>query len=75
MKDNVVELRCITKLPLDPNRVLRRALEAGMTECVVVGFTSDGEEYFASSVSDGGGALWHLARAQHRLLQLPDQES
>lgn len=72
--DNVVELRVITSLPLDPNRVLRRALESGMTECVVIGYTKDGGEYFASSVGDGGDVLWHLERAKHKLLKMADDD-
>jgi hypothetical protein len=71
---NVVTLPVITTLPLDPNRVLRRALEAGMTEVVIIGYTKDGEEYFASSVGDGGSVVWHLERAKHKLIKMADGE-
>lgn len=71
--DNVVDLPVITTLPLDPNRVLRRALEAGMTEVVVIGYTKAGDEYFASSVGDGGAVVWHLERAKHKLIRMADE--
>lgn len=71
---NVVDLPVITTLPLDPNRVLQKALESGITEVVVLGFTKDGQEYFASSVSDGGAVVWHLERAKMKLLRLVDEQ-
>lgn len=71
---NVVELDLITKLDIPVERILRRASEAGLTEVVVIGFDADGGEYFASSVSDGGGVLWHLERAKLKLLRTVDSE-
>lgn len=70
---NVVELNNITTLDLDPERVLSRALREGLSQVVIVGFDKDDNEYFASSVSDGGSIIWHLERAKHRLLFLADQ--
>lgn len=68
---NVVDFTGITRLDLDPERVLAKA--AGqLASVIVVGFDKDGEEFFASSVSDGGEALWILQRACHKLLSLPD---
>lgn len=70
---NVVPLNCITTLPLDPNRVIRRALESGLTEVVIVGYTKDGNEYFAASIGDGGDVIWHLERAKLKLLRMADE--
>lgn len=70
---NVVHLPVITTLPLDPNRVLRRAWERGLTEVVVVGYTKDGEEFFSSSIGDGGDVIWHLERAKLKLLKMADE--
>lgn len=68
----VVNLDNITKLDLDPDRVLNGAL-AKLESVVIVGFDKDGDEYFASSVADGGTALWLLERMKMKLLQVPDE--
>lgn len=70
---DVVEFTGITRLDLPPERILNRAIEAGMTEVVVCGFDADGKEYFVSSLADGGDALWHLERAKHRLMNMADE--
>jgi len=68
----VIELDVVTSLDLPPERILRKAQEAGLTEVVVIGLTDDGREYFCSSVADGGNVLWHLERARHRLMRQVD---
>jgi len=70
--ENVEWLNIVTTQNLDPQTVILRALNERMTEVVIVGFDRDGGEYFASSVADGAAALWHLTRAQKKLLELPD---
>ena len=72
MADNVVDLNVVTKLATDPARIIARAAEAGLTSVVVLGFDADGDEFFASSDADGGAVLWHLERARHKLLSVPD---
>lgn len=69
---DVVDLNCITKLPLDPQRVLEKAKERGLTSVVIIGFKEDGEEYFASSEPSGPEVLWLLERAKKKLLTIPD---
>ena len=66
---NVIELPVVTKLNLDPQRVLAGAIEAEMTEVVIVGYDKDGNEVFKSSLADGADALWHLERAKLKLLR------
>jgi hypothetical protein len=64
---NVAYPQFITKLDLPPDRVLEKA--AGQLEgCVVIGYTKDGEEYFASSYADGSIVNWLLDRCKKRLL-------
>lgn len=71
-ESNVVVLPVATRLDLPPERILNAALARGLSEVVIVGFDNDGEEYFASSKSDGGDVLWHLQRAAHKLLKIAD---
>lgn len=65
---NVVDLPVITKLPLDPDRVLRAA-EGKMDTAVVLGWDKDGEFYFASSDPDGGNIVWLLEMAKRKLYE------
>lgn len=67
---NVVELPIVTRLDLDPQRVLAGALEDGMTEVVIIGYDKDGDEVFRSSLADGADAFWHLERAKLKLLRV-----
>ena len=69
----MVVLPVVTTIPLDPNRVLTQAVDK-LTKVVVIGYTLDGEEYFASSTSDGGDVLWMMARAQHKLMRITDAD-
>ena len=72
MSAEIVELRTITRLDLPPERILNRALEAGLTEAVVIGLDAEGKFWFASSKADGGDVLWHLEIAKKRLLDIMD---
>ena len=69
-KDNVVILPVISRLPVPPSRVLKAASAANLTEVVIIGYDADGEEYFASSQANGAEVLWHLKRAEYRLLSI-----
>lgn len=62
-------LQTVTTLDLDPNRVLEAAVSK-LKSVVIVGYDNEGDEYFASSVSDGAEVLWLLERAKHKLLQI-----
>lgn len=72
---SVVDFGGVTRLPTDPARVLERAANAGLQSVVIVGFDADGNEFFASSDTDGGDVLWHLERAKLKLLRMPDELS
>jgi hypothetical protein len=73
MTDNVVDLPVITRLDIPPEKVLSRALEAGLTDVVVIGYDADGQEYFASSKADGKDVLWLLERGKICLLRTVEE--
>jgi hypothetical protein len=70
---DVVDLPVITLLDIPVKKVLRKALDVDLEDVVVMGFTKEGGEYFASSVSDGGKVLWHCERVKHKLMQIADE--
>lgn len=70
----VVTLDCVTRLDIPAERVLTQALERGLQNVVVIGYDADGEEYFCSSIADGGTALWLMERCKMKLLTMGDPE-
>ena len=75
MTDNVIIWNGRTKLDLPVERILQGALEADLDEVVIVGFDKDGNEYFASSVADGGQCMYHLQRGIWALNKTTDKLS
>lgn len=71
---NVAQIDVVTSLDIDPVAVLAGAHNVGLAEVVIVGFTEDGKEYFASSISDAGQSMYHLQRGIYRLNKTMDQE-
>lgn len=72
-KADVVSLGNATRLDTLPEAILEGALEHGMLEVVVCGYDANGQEYFAASCSDGADAVWHLTRAQYRLMRIVEE--
>lgn len=72
--DKVVELNCVTRHDIPPDRILRSAI-GHLESAVLVGYTAEGEEFFASSVADGAQAIWLLQRGAHKLLSMPETHS
>lgn len=72
MMGEVIDLSVITTLPLDPDRLLQKAV-GKLERVLIIGETKDGEEYFASSEADGGTVLWDMERARHALMKLADE--
>ena len=68
---NVVDLGVITTLSLDPERVLEKA-KGKLERVIIIGFTHEGDEYFASSEADGGCILWDMERVKLKLLRVAD---
>jgi hypothetical protein len=69
---NVIPIGCITRLKLDAQQILNAALDAGLSDVVIMGFNNDGNEYFASSDPDAGNVLYHLERSKHKLMKIID---
>ena len=65
--NNVIDGHFITLLDVPVSKVLDSA--AGLQSVVVLGYTSEGEEFFASSISDGGEVLWLIERLKLQLLE------
>lgn len=67
---NVVVAPVITSHDLPVNRILQGAHEADLETCVIIGYTKDGNEYFASNVADGAEIVWCMERAKLKLLNM-----
>lgn len=70
---DVVVLPCETSLDIPAERVLEAAIEHGLSSVVVMGYTVDGIEYFASSIADGGTTLWLIERLKRQLLAVAEE--
>lgn len=68
----IVELDLVTSLDIPVERILKKAEEAGLTSIIVIGYKENGEEYFKSSLADGGKILWIMERMKLRLLTIYD---
>lgn len=60
----------ITKLDLPPDRILENNIGKDLESIVIMGYDKDGEEFFASSIADGGTVLWLIERCKLRLLNV-----
>lgn len=75
MTAQIIRLPVITRLDTNPDLVLESAV-GELESVVIIGFTKEGEEYFASSVADGGTALWMVERfKKKKLLEVPEEMS
>lgn len=63
----IIPFTGITTLDLTPDVVLEN-LKGKLEGFVLVGYDSDGEEFFSSTYADGGTALWLLERCKAQLL-------
>jgi hypothetical protein len=69
---NVVRFPGVTRLDIDPDQVLQKAI--GKVQGVVVaGYDEDGEEYFASSYGSVAETLFLLERFKKYLLETHDE--
>lgn len=68
----VVDWSGVTRLDSNPDRTLERCI-GKLESVIVIGYDADGAEFFASSIADGGTALWLIERAKGKLLAVPDQ--
>lgn len=72
MSGKIVELDVITRLDLDPQRVLSAATNAELQRVVIIGADENNELYFAASEANVGGVLWDIEQAKRTLLQVED---
>lgn len=70
--NNVVDFNGITRLNLDPDRVLNKAI-GNLKDVIILGYDKEGEEYFASSIADGADVNWLLDRMKHMLMNTVDE--
>jgi hypothetical protein len=73
MSAEVVDFTGMSTLPISPERILRAALDHGLTQVVICGFDADGNDYFASSEPDAAVAGFHLDRAKWNLMRQVDR--
>ena len=67
MKDNIILFNGVTTLPLPADRVLENTPK--LQDVVILGYDSEGEFYFSSSIPDGPNINWLMDLAKKRLLE------
>lgn len=71
----VIPLGGVTKLDLPVEQILQSAIDRGDVDGIVImGYTKDGDEYFASSYADGGIVVWLAEKLKKRLLEYGSEE-
>jgi hypothetical protein len=65
----ILDFTGITRLDLDPDRVLAKAIGA-VDSVIVIGYDKDGDLYIATSYADGGDMLWALEQTKKKLLEI-----
>lgn len=73
MTDNVVDFTGDTTLPVDPNKVLKSAMDQ-LDYVILVGVDKEGEYWFAASHSDVGDNLLLVERFKEFLLKEADNK-
>ena len=68
-KDNVVNFPGVTRLKIDPDKVLNAAV-GNLESVVVIGYDKTGMEYFAASDPSGPEVMWMLERAKAALINI-----
>jgi len=72
MKGKVIPLGNITRLNIPADQVLVAAIDK-LESVIIIGYDKEGQEYFASSIADGGDTLWLVERFKKRLLEIPEE--
>ena len=67
LNGKVIVLNNVTRLNLPVDRVLEAAKEQ-LEGVILIGYTKEGEEYFASTYADGGDVLCLIERFKKQLL-------
>ena len=64
----IIELGTATTAAISPEKILRGALAADLTEAVVIGQRADGTVYFAMSTAEAPAVNWMLDCAKRLLM-------
>jgi hypothetical protein len=73
-RGKILRFTGITSLDMPANLILEAAIEEGDLERVVImGYTKDGDEYFASSIPDAADVNWLCDRLKLTLLKAVDE--
>lgn len=67
--DNVILFPGSTTNELPPDRILKAAIDEKVSLVVILGYTPEGKEYFASSTGDKQEIVWLLERLKYELLK------
>lgn len=67
----IIPFKGITQLDINPDQILENN-KGKLEGVVIIGYSKDGEEYFASSYADGGIVLWLLERCKTKLLNITE---
>jgi len=71
--DNVDVASIATTVKLDADNIMRQTI-GKLDDVVILGYTKDGREYYASNMPSGPDALWLLQRNIHQLMHIVDEE-
>lgn len=66
--DNIVDFNGVTRLDLDPNRILAKVPKT-LKSVLILGYDEDGSFYFASSRADGAENVWMMECAKFELMR------
>jgi hypothetical protein len=69
---DIIKFPGYTRLDLPPERILEGAMKTEWEGVMVIGWTKEGDEYFASSIASGPDCLWLLERSKKKLLDVID---
>ena len=67
----VLPFHGLTKLDIPVDRILEGA-KGKLDSVVILGYDKDEEEYFASSMADGGDVLWLLEKCKIVLMGMEE---
>jgi hypothetical protein len=70
--DNVVSFTGVTRLDLDPDRVLA-SLNGKLDSFVLCGYDKTGLEVFSSTIADGADVLWLLERGKTEIMRAAEE--
>jgi len=70
---DIIQFDGTTRLDIPADKILQAAI-GKMEKVLIAGIDKDGEEYFASSMADGGDCLWYIERFKKQLLQGDEEQ-